>query len=214
MKRLGAVVVGAGLMAGVALVCRAYIAMDAHTPDWKLAIDALAGVVAALTAVITWRALVVAAASAEAAKDAAQAAMSSSLGMQRIERAYLDFDFKQATWEGDDGAMRVRLRNFGKTPGVIRSRTTQMFAVRPDPFPNPKSILPPHSELQPVAAGASTKHAILRLERGVTHFVLVSVAYEDIFQELRHTCAALEIGGDPEAPHAILIGPSQWNRMD
>lgn len=127
MKEIRGIVHAIGLMIVIAFGFRLIALGQAPETKWGDIGNVAQAIVAVVAAVITYRALRVAAVSAdaakvsaEAAKVAADAAFDSSESIKRVERAYIDFSYD---WnqDGKPVILSVRAQNSGKTPGTMRT---------------------------------------------------------------------------------------------
>lgn len=235
MKEIRGIVYAIALMVVVAFSFRLIALGQAPETKWGDIGSVAQAIVAVIAAVITYRALRVAAVSAdaakvsaEAAKVAADAAFDSSESIKRVERAYIDFSYD---WnqDGKPVILSVRAQNSGKTPGTMRTFKEACVPIT-DVVPAGtniqnmtmeliNSILLPgtdefyNSELQTcamtVTAPGSFTLSTYSLQESTMHIAYGILEYVTIFGTLaRSTSAVLIDTGD----HTFRnVGNAEWN---
>lgn len=222
MKELAGIGYAIALMAVIAIGFHLIALGQAPKTDWGSIGSFIQGIVAIVAAVLTYRALRVAAHSADAAKVSADAAKiaadiahRSAESVMRIERAYIDFDIT-AKSDGDGQYLngRVISVNLGKTPAIVRHIRIQLIGCDEEPpLPRVDEFL---AEAEPhvTAIGAGTTKQVRRLRIRIgSKFVLLAAAdYTDIFgAQRRATCATLNEALPAGVNQIAFIGAEEWN---
>lgn len=203
MRHLGRLVIGLAVIATVSLIARAYMAWSTEAPDWKLGIDSLVGIVAVVTAVITYRALTETRKAADAAMLSAEAAMASSESLKRIERAHMNFTFPTFVEGPHIHRYEIGLINLGKTPGFLRRLNIKVVEGEGQRPADLETFLAAGKLTgRSYAAGQAGPGWQLEALARQPHAIHAAAEYEDIFGERHRTTFAVQYGARGE-----VVGP-------
>lgn len=198
MKRTVLLIVGVGAAAVFAVaLCVWGISVVAFKGDPGAGIEAAAGLVSLVVAILTFQALKVAQVSAQAAEKAADAALKGAISTQNIERAYLYFRVEDVDWSSQPVLHSIRMINAGKTPAVLRHQRGQVFASMADAPKNFDSFMGLSPPLERVFV-AGEVGIVGSLEIAALKFVLVVAAeYTDVFGDCHRTSLVMELAKGP-----------------
>lgn len=219
MRELRGIGYAVALMAVVALGLRLIALGQAPATDWNAIGSLIQGIVAIIATMLTYRALRVAAhsadaarISADAAKVAADIANDSATSIKRIERAYVDYGWKEPIRNDGRLVLNMTFTNAGKTPArVLRHSCTTILPGHS--FPDVDTVLAT-APIQNTTLAPGGRALANQIEDDFIDgvHVLAVVEYDDIFGVRRKTCMSIVLNVTDQG--WAYDGPAEWNCLE